>query len=209
MCLSTARPDRRSAFVLPEVLIVSVIAIFVIAGSWSVYHMAWRWWHETAPVMEAERIARIALSSVLDGVVDPTAGTDGAYTRRNGVAWAVYEPDITASIGTNDRMNFGLEAEKLSYGDYPAPHNVRSFYMALDGSRGLRAVYYRDNSGTARQIRPTLGITDVRFEKFKDPNNRIIIRMTATVEKDVVGTRDAPYHIKVSYTDHAYLRNCR
>lgn len=197
----------RRAFTLAEVLVASFVGLLVVSGTWSIYHMAWRWWYETAPLVEAQRIARIALSSVIEGTVDSTAGQDSIYGRRNGIAWAVYEPVISSNISAADKIGFGLEKEKEDNGDYPTSHNERAFYLGLDPATGLNVIYYEDNDDEASQLRATLGITGLKFEKFKDANDKIHIKVTATVEKDVAGTRSTPYHIKIEYVDYVYLRN--
>lgn len=209
MYLNIVNCDKkaRRAFTLAEVLVASFVGLLVVSGTWSIYHMAWRWWYETAPLVEAQRIARVALSSVIEGTIDPTAGQDSTYGRRNGIAWAVYEPVISSNISTADKIEFGLEKEKEDHGDYPTAHNEREFYLGLEPQTGLRVVYYEDDDEVVHTIKATLGITDLKFEKFKDVNDKIHIKVTATVEKDVAGTRAAPYHIKVEYIDYVYLRN--
>ena len=79
-----------SGFTLVEALISLFIVTFMFAAAVSVYAMGWRWWAEISPRIEAQRIARVALSSVIDGRIDATAGTytigSTVYGRRNGIA---------------------------------------------------------------------------------------------------------------------------
>lgn len=213
MLLSAVRPDIKiktvKGFVLPEVLVASVIFILIFGGSWSIYYMTWRWWKETLPVIEAQRVARLTLSSVMDGMKDPDAGADGSFSRRNGVAWAVYDPIVSGSLGTSDKISFGLEKEKEVYGDYPVAHNIRSFYMGVDGVTSRKIVYYKGSDGVSHPIKSTLGITGLKFEKFTDANNRILLMVTASSEKTIAGARSASYTVKREYTESAYLRNVR
>jgi len=195
--------DKRSGFSLIEAVTATAISLFVLLGTISVYRMGSAWWHETAPRIEAERIARVALASIRDGYVDPTAGTDSigssTYKRRNGIAWAVDIPDITLNLTANDRINFRLD---------PDAGNVRSFYMGIEGESGERAVYYKDNSNIVYRLNATVGITGLRFEIVTDAGiGKSYIRITTTVERDIMGTRSTPYHIKVNYSDIVYLRN--
>lgn len=196
------------AFTIAELVVTSLIALFIILGSWAIYRMTWQWWHETEPVIDAERIARVTLATIIDGTIDTTAGTDGAYPRRNGVAWAVYEPVVASSIEAADRINFGLEKEKEYYGDYPAAHNVRAFYLATDATTGLKVLCYQDSADSVHTIKATLGITGLAFEKVRDgATGKVHIKITATVAKTITGTREAGYPVKIEYVDYTYLRN--
>jgi hypothetical protein len=194
----------RAAFTIAEALTATFVALYVFLGALAVYMMVWSWWHEMAPRIEAERIARTALSSVIDGVADPTAGTFAVgsvtYSRRNGIAWAKEIDDIAAGESVQS-LDFALE---------PDDGRVRTFYLGQDAATGQNAVYYRNSDGVASKIRPTLGITDLRFEKFQAGDGsypRGVIKVTATVTKNITGTRQATYPITVTYSDVAYLRN--
>lgn len=184
-------------FVLAEMLITLLVITFVLSASISIYMMTAQWWAEMAPRVEAQKIARVALTSIIDGRIDPTAGTYTVnlrtYGRRNGIAWATETPDIPSSSRINFRLNKPGETS-----------NVRSFYIATDPVTKLRAVYYADSSGAVTMIRSTLGITDLRFEKYLGYNNAI--KVTATVDKNIIGTRNQPYRVKVEYSELAYLR---
>lgn len=202
------RLSRRRSFTMMEMMISVTIVLFIIVGSLGIFRMGWIWWNETAPVIEAQRIARVALSITLEGMVDATAGTVSGNARRSGVAWAVYDPAISDNIETGDKISFGLEKEKEDFGDYPVAHNIRSFYLGQDAS-GVRAVYYRNNASQVTEIEATRGITKLLFSKATDSDGKVYLSVTATVEKDIKGTRNLPRHIKVEYTDGAYLRNFR
>lgn len=172
------------------------MAVYVFMGIWSLYLMGWRWWHEVAPRIEAQRIARITLSTITSGTVDSTAGTyqvgSATYTRRNGIYGATSVP----SIPSLSEIDFGLE---------PDGSNVRSFYLGTDEASGLKALYYKDSNSVRHKIKATSGLTDLKFEKLGGIDN--IIKVTATVEKTVLGTRNVPYEIKVVYDEVVYLRN--
>lgn len=185
-------------FVLAEVLITLLVVVFVLTASVSIYIMAHQWWAEIAPRIDAQKIARVALTSIIDGRIDPTADTytviPRTYGRRNGIAWATAMPDIPSA----SRINFRLDKPGET-------SNLRSFYIATDPATQLKAVYYLNSNGAAQMIRPTLGITNLQFEKYLGYNNAI--KVTATVDKNVIGTRRQPYRVKVEYNEIAYLRS--
>ena len=189
---------NKNGFTLFEALTASVITLFIIMGVWSIYVLGWSQWHEIAPQLDAQKIVRSAIVSIIDGARDSSAGTysigSSSYYRRNGIAQAVAEPDISSA--NTQRIDFKLE---------PDTGNSRSFYLGADPASGMNAVYYRDNSGNARMLKTTIGITDLQFEKYGGLNN--LVKVTASVERDVVGTRQNAYHIKVVYSDVAYLRS--
>jgi len=197
LIISRYSPAGRKAFSLVELLTASFVALYVIAASWSVYMMVSRWWYETGPKIEVQRIARVALLSIVEGAPDPTTGTFtfGAttYKRRNGIAWAIADPTI------------GADTKTISYRLEPDASNVRRFYLGTDAASGLGAVYYRDSSSIDHEIRPTIGITDLKFETVAGYNN--MIKVTATAEKVVTGTRQASYKVSAQYSDVVYLRN--
>lgn len=148
------------------------------------------------PWAESQSIARSAIASIIEGRTDTTAGTymigTNIYKRRNGIAQATAIP----TIATAQRINFRLE---------PDSSNLRSFYMGVDETSGLNVIYYQNNAGTISAIKSTLGMTDILFEKYMGLDN--MIQVTATVERDVLGTRSVPYHVKVVYSGIAYLRS--
>lgn len=194
----------RRAMTLPEILIASAVALYVIAGFWSVHVMVYKWWHEIEPRISAQRIARTALLRIVEGIPDTTTGTitigNKSYSRRNGMAWAF----TTLPVISADKQSITYRLE-------PDASNIRRFSLGTDPSTGLSVVYYRDSSSTDRMIRSTIGITGLKFENVNDASGvpmPKVIRVTATVEKDVAGTRSQGlYHIKVEYSDVVYLRN--
>lgn len=194
---------------MAEMLLSTFIAFYVLAAAWSIYMMTSAWWHEISPEIEAERAARSAVSSIIYGSVDSTAGIDtigmSTYARRNGIAWAMFDldhtPPDTPSISVDkNTIDFRLEADSS---------NARQFYIATDPGTGLKGVYYKNNLNQAALIRPTLGLTSLQFYYYTSGGvtDYNIIKVVATVEKDVLGTRKIPKHIKVEYSDYAYLRN--
>jgi Prokaryotic N-terminal methylation motif len=203
---------NRAGFSLIELITATFITMFVLLGAWSIYTMGWSWWHEMAPRVQAQQIARIAILSITEGTVDATAGTDtigtATYQRRNGISMACYDPVISSSISANDRIDFGLETDG---------GNVRAFYLGLDPVTGGTAVFYRDNTGNTHMLiatrcphrPPELDLDlDLNFEKRIDVvTGKIFIIVTATVTGDVSGTRSAPYHIAIEYERVVYIRN--
>lgn len=179
-----------------EVLLATFVALYVILGAWSVYIMAWRWWNEVQPKVEAQRIARLALSGIIYGSLDSTAGTYTVggvqFTRRNGISGAVSSPNIPS----DSRIDFQLEGDT---------GNDRAFYLGADAGTGLGVVYYTDDASQSHELMHTEGITDLKFEKYMGNNN--VIKVTATVERTISGTRSAPYNVKAEYSEVVYLRN--
>jgi hypothetical protein len=204
-------PDlkRRNAFTIAEVLLASVVGMFVIGAVICVYMMTWRWWAEISPRLDAQRAARLALLNVIEGVTgiasgpDPVAGAftvgSTAYKRRNGIAWATAYPTISA------------DNKSIDYRLVPDSSNTRRFYLVTDSVTGIGTLYYKHSSGASYAIPSTRGLSDIKFEKFTDAGGTAhdnIIKVTATAEKNVAGTRPgAGLDIKVVYTDTVYLRN--
>jgi len=184
-------------FTLIESMTASVIALYVMLAAWALYTMGWSWWHEIAPRVEAERIARSALSNIIIGRVDSTAGMYNIgtvnYSRRNGLLGATAVPTISTS---QQEIDFALE---------PDASNVRSFYLGTDAVTGENLVYYQDSTGTDHPIETTRGITDLRFEKVLSNDN--LIRVTASVQRTITGTRSGNYNIAVTYNEVVCLRN--
>ncbi|MFH0763736.1 MAG: prepilin-type N-terminal cleavage/methylation domain-containing protein [Candidatus Omnitrophota bacterium] len=197
------RSEGRRAFTLVEIMIAMFIALYTISAAVGAYVMFWTWWHETNPEIEAARIARIALSTVVRGRSDPTAGTytvgTTVYTRRNGIAGAIRAPTFPMPA-PSQQIDFGLETDAA---------NSRSYFLGPDGPSGFNAVYCMNNDGVISIIPSTLGITDLRFQYYTDPagivyDNMIVV--TATVEKDIVGGL-APHRVHVVYSELVSLIN--
>ena len=215
MSLITVRKILKGSqgFTLAEILIASMIGTMVIASAWSVYVMVWQWWAEMSPRLEVEKVARLALLNVIEGVTsvrDLSGNVAGSYVvgsttyrRRNGIAWAAKDPGDSKYPEILDQT--GKPASRIRYHLVPDANNVkREFYYGTYNSQGV--VYYKHTTGTSYRLDSTLGITDLRFENFSGADN--IIRVTVTVQKEVYGTRThQPFIVRVVYTDTVYLRN--
>lgn len=201
--IQAPKSEGRKAFTLIEVMITTFIALYTILAVTGAYVMFWTWWHESRPEIEAERIARIALSTIVYGTSDSTAGSYAvgatSYTRRNGIAGAIRAPTFPMSE-PSQRIDYGLE---------PDAANSRSYFIGLDGPSGFNAVYYMNDSGVITIIPSTLGITDLRFAYYADPggtvhNNMIVV--TATVDRDIIGGA-TPHRVHVVYSELVSLEN--
>lgn len=200
-CTLGFRMKRPKAFTLVEVMTATFIALYTVLAAWSAYVMVWSWYHETNPEIEAERIARIALSTVIVGKADPTAGTyqigSVTYQRRSGIAQATRVPTFPSP----QAIDFGLE---------PDSSNARSYYLGVDHvdpvtGLNVNVVYYKDNAGAISKINSTVGITDLTFSNFNGQSN--VISVTAIVERDIIGTAPTPRHIHVAYSQITVLKN--
>lgn len=213
---------RKKGFTLPELLVSSFIALFIFLCAWAMYMIGWAWWYEILPQTECQRIARAAVSVIRQGMIDSTVGTDTInsvlYRKRNGVEESLrtrsdvlsgtfVTPTITDS---GHRINFKLEPD-------PTGVNSRSYYLAQDAN-GVKAVYYQYSATAPQMINATRLQTsppdtdmDIVFEGptiTEDGytyNN--LIKVTATVQKTVKGSRSTPYVVSVIYTDYINLRN--
>ncbi|MCM8761602.1 MAG: hypothetical protein NC933_05680, partial [Candidatus Omnitrophica bacterium] len=130
------------------------------------------------------------------------------YKRRNGIAWANKDPGDNEYPQILDQPDH--PASRIKYHLVPDGNNVkREFYYGTYNGRGV--VYYKHTSGTSYRLDDTLGITDLKFEKFvdaEDEEHKNIIKVTVTASKEVYGTRQQqPYTVTVIYTDTVYLRN--
>lgn len=199
------RKGRSSAFgtTLVELMTALFVALFVVASVWSVYLIVWKWWHETAPRIEAQRMARIAVLAVINGVDDTTAGTytvnSVAYTRKNGITWATTaQPgSVKPSIPSAGEIDFAL---------VPDITNARAFKLDIDPVTSRNAVRYRNDAGTWSTVAGTVGIKDLTFA-FVDSVNKNLVQVTVTAEKNVEGVRSQTYTVSVTYVATVYLRN--
>jgi len=143
-------------------------------------------------MIETQRIARSALSLIINGQYDATAGTDTMagvnYSRRNGIVGAT----AYAIVGGN-RINFALEPDAI--GTTP-----RSFLLGVDAGTGQNIVQYIDSVGATHDLASTLGITSLQFVAL----SANIVRVTATVTQAQSLNRP---NITASYSDTVYLRN--
>jgi len=203
------RITKKNAFTLPEVLIGTIIFIFVALGTWMVYEMFIIWWHEQAPAAEAQQIARAALRGVIEGSEDSTAGTDRmgytTYARRNGLTEATNTNfDFTAPIESANQISFALENPPDTSG------TPRTYRVGVDAATGSNVVQYVDRNGTSHNLRGTLGITSLTFSEVADLSNPTstdpmdgVIRVTATVTRpQSLGRAE----VNVSYSEDVYLR---
>lgn len=202
---------KKRGFTLAELMVSIFISTYVFLCAWAMYMMGWSWWYEILPQTECQRIARITISVIAKGMMDSTAGADTidsvTYGRRNGLEHACRtRADVAASFLTptitddGHRINFKLEPGIAQYND-------RSFYLDQDGS-GVKAVYYKRSDYAPQEIRATRGITDLTFESMNPAMVELnFIKVTATVQRVIMGSRKVPYQISVVYTDYIYLRN--
>ena len=199
---------NRRALTITEVIISSAVAMYIVLALWAVYVIGFKWWYETAPFVEAQRTARMALNTVIEGTMDTTAGQDvlstptsKTYKRRNGIAWAMrkksdtYPRPYPEIADDGRRINFRLEQDSS---------NVRSFYLGTV-SESMKAVYYVDNASVAHKIKSTEGITDLIFESVAGYDN--LFKVTAKVERYAAGTKYESSPLIVEYSDFIYLRN--
>lgn len=173
-------------FTLVEMLVCTGIAVFVIAASWSIYVIGVSWSTKMIPEMEAQRLARITMRTIVDGFRDAGAGTDTisgqSCSRRNGIAWATALPTVTSD---STKITYNLE-----------DLNNQTFYTLKDESP--MKLYH--NSAA---VPGTTGITDLTFEVISLNE----IKVTVKVDKYInVGAQD-PHHISVESSEIVYIRN--
>lgn len=196
------RLDRR-AFTLTELLINTFIVCYVIFAAWSVYVMVWLWWYEMAPAIEAQRVARVALTRVVTGMREDALGSDlispTTYRRRNGIAEialtnanpAPASPVITSS-GGQDTIAFRLE---------PDVTNTRS-YSVKTVSQGVQAMYYNNAIIPSTRIVGRIFLTCQPEAGFTN-----LYKVTVRVEKDVSGTRAGNFVAAAEFSDFLFMRN--
>lgn len=189
----------RKAFTLVEIMVAALITVYTITAAWSSYVMFWTWWYETNPEVEAQRMCRIAISTIVYGKMDPTAGTydigTATFNRRSGIAQATRAPAFPSA----QSINFGLE---------PDSSNTRSYYLGVDPVSNDNVVYYKDSANTVSKINSTLGITDLTFTNvFNGVTTTNMITVTVTVDRDIIGTGRTPRNIHVVYSQLVFLKN--
>ena len=215
---------EKKAHTLVEMLVAVFVGTIIFLAVWAVYVVGWTWWNEVAPRIEAQRVARLAVGRVIDGVRDSTSGYDvigpKAYRRRNGIAAAYYfAPNMPnpqyddAGHPYSNEIQFGLFEDYVSASDPYQPataNNVRSFYIGTDAD-GIKAVYYKDGNGVSHRIEATSGIEDLRFYQYYDTDigayDPKVIVVEAVAKKSVKIGAAQPYEINVNYCDYVYLRN--
>ena len=214
--INSNMPGNKRAFTLVETLTSSLIVMFILLSIWSIYFMGWKWWHEMAPIVETQRAARIALSSVIDGTIDPTAGQEAiigtSYGFRNGIAWAaltnedcIASPAFTTPVISADGHQIDFKLEKDA-----AAVNGRRFYTGTDPVTGASAVFYRNSSGTAYKIKGTevgagTGSISLTFEQ--DAAYANLVKVTVSVQKTIPGTKYESTPLVVECSDFVYCRN--
>jgi prepilin-type N-terminal cleavage/methylation domain-containing protein len=217
---------KKSGFTLAEMLVSASIMVLVVTAAWAVYVLGWTWWYEVSPRIDAQRIARLAMEKIVEGVSDPTAGYDMIggirYDKRNGIAATYYFPpalpdSYTNSEGTtvSNKINYGLYQDYNTHPPESSANNIRSFYLGTDAGTGLKAVYYKDSNSAVHMLKDTLGITNLEFSYYVDKdvtpnvtyNDIIVVRVV--VEKDVSAVGHTPYHINIHYGyDDTVRLNC-
>jgi len=171
--------------------------------------MGWSWWNEVAPTTECQRIARVALTSVMTGITDQSAGTDVmnfiTYKRRLGLDWSnrtyadtqnlTFTTPVISEAGR--RIDFKLEPD-------PTASNIRRYYLSQDAN-GVKGIYYQYGNAAAQLVRGTAGITDIMFEAVSGYAN--LIKVTVSAQKDVRTMRTEMYQAAAAYSDYVFLRN--
>jgi hypothetical protein len=194
------RKPSTAGFSLTELLISTFIAFYVIATVAAIYVIISKWSKEVSPDVEAQRVARTAVDSVIYGSVDSTAGVDtigmNTYDRRNGVAWAAYNPDSPPSTPVISGTNNSILSYRLD-GD---SSNTRQATIGTDVSSGLKGVYYN-----GALIKPTLGITDLRFDYFT--SGGVTYYDIIKVEASVVKPKTLTKAVNVRYSNYANIKN--
>lgn len=211
MSLNTVRIFSRNkkGFTIVELMVSSLVVVYIFLCAFAMYMMGLAWWNEILPQTECQRIARSAISTIKEGMVDSTVGTDIinsiTYKKRNGLEEAYKSRDDSLDLTFTTPL-ITLEGRKISFKLEPDPTstNSRSFYLGQDAT-GIQTVYYQRSGSNPQIIRATRGITDLVFETVSGYTN--MIKITATVQKTVMGSRSTPYQISVVYTDYVFLRN--
>ncbi len=177
-------------FTLPEALIAITVSSFIVLGTWSVYVMGSTWWAQFMPRIEAQRIVRIAVKTIVYGLSDPNAGTDSIsgvrYSRRNGIAWAT---DLPTLVSDSDVVQINYDLKDL---------NNQSFFMLKTEDP---MTLYHNNAQSP--VNGTTGLTDLSFQ-LTSPN---MVTVTATAERDVNVVGQSPYHVKAELEQTVFLRN--
>lgn len=212
MSLSIRTPLRsRKGFTLPEVLLTTFIAMYVVGAAVSVYAAACRWWAETAPAIETQRVARLALSRVVEGVRQDSLGSDTVssttYRRRNGLAEAVLTnanptpdtPAITTPSAGQNAIAFRTESDTS---------NSRTYEIGTV-STGVQALYYSGTVVPATRIGTATGPGRIYLTCASVSGYTDLYQITVRAEKDVRGTRRgvSDYTVATQLTDYVYLRN--
>ena len=203
------RSGGKKAFSLVEVITSSLIIVYIVTALWSIYIMGWKWWHETSPVVESQRIARIALSTIMEGTTDTTTGQETigfeTYKGRSGISWITRTSDTlpdTPLISSDDgEITYMLEGDT---------QNVRRFYIGQDAVTGMKALYSLDGDGVIHKVKATeidSGHGDIRLTFTPDPVYTNVIKAEVRVERRVPATIYETSPIVAEYSDTIYMRN--
>jgi len=204
--ITLRRFGKRSGFTLVEAMTASFITFYILLACWSIYAMGWRWYYETAPRIDAQRAARLAVRYIIEGVPDTTVsgGTYSvggvSYSRRNGISGAIAAPTISTD---KTKIEFRLEGDSS---------NCRSFYLGTVSEGGDGVLCYKNSAGTVKQIGSTIGLTGLEFKKvgYGDSDTTVfdnLIRVTAAVNQTISGTRMSSYTIDVEFSEIICMRN--
>jgi hypothetical protein len=179
----------RKGFTIIEMIISFGIAMFVAAMSWSIYSTSTTWSKQRLPEIEAQRIARISITAIVDGFRDVSAGTDTisghVLSRRNGITCATAVPIILTN-STTDKITYNLEG--LSN---------QTFYTLKNESP--MKLYHNSTA-----VPGTTGITSLTFEQVA---NTKMYTITVKVEKNIVIGNQITYPVKAELSETVFLRN--
>lgn len=194
---------RNKGLTLLEILISTTVSLFIVLSTWSVYVMGSAWWTQFMPRIEAQRIARIAVKTIIYGSRDNAAGTDSIsgvqYSRRNGIAWATALP--THGVISPNIVRISYNIKNIN--------NQSFFTLKTENPMKL----YHNN--VQSPVSGTTGLTGLSFElpgEVTPPNTATVtppqcVTVTATVERDVHVGGQPPYHVKVELAQTVFLRN--
>ena len=205
---------NKKAFTLVETFISTFIVLYVFLAAWMLYSTAWAWWHEISPKIEAQKTAKLALSLIITGSVDDTAGVDIInsvnYKRRNGIAWASSllnptsmpdddgdgEPDRW--LWTNNRIDFRLEGDVSSDLRYFKVENNKIVYCYSITRNGVLQEASKDIVRTS----DPLDAIALEFEFVVQYN---MVKVTVTIAKHLATRPAMPYTITLK--DYIHMRN--
>jgi Tfp pilus assembly protein PilV len=193
--IDTRRHNKGFAF--PEVLIALTISLFIVLSMWSVYVMGITWWAQLMPRIDAQRVVRVAVKTIVYGLADSTVGTDTIsdvpYSRRNGIAWAKAMPTLDESDSNIVKIKYDLESL-----------TNQSFYMLIikdpNKTESPEKLYHNNAQSP---VSGTTGLTGLSFE-LTPPN---MVKVTATVDRNVNVGGQAPYQVKAELSQIVCLRN--
>ncbi|MFA5500349.1 MAG: hypothetical protein WC404_04635, partial [Candidatus Omnitrophota bacterium] len=139
MSLNTAKISGRDkkGFTIVELMVSSLVIVYIFLCALAMYMMGLAWWNEILPQTECQRIARSAISTIKEGMIDSTVGTDIinsiTYKKRNGLEEAYKSRDDSLDVSFTTPL-ISLEGRKISFKLEPDPTstNSRAFYLGQD-----------------------------------------------------------------------------